>query len=143
MEENKNEIMVTNVNELGFGASANQKILTSVKDMKVLFNLDSSVDYKLNDCKGETIKVKDYMIKVFETEVDHDGELEKVVKKVTIIIDDKGKSYVTASKVFNNQFIKAIQYFGENEIKENGIVIKIKEVTLKNSSNKALGFELV
>lgn len=141
--EEKNEVMVKDVNELSVTGASTQKILTTITDGKTLFNLDNNVDYKLNDCKGETIKVKDYMIKVFESEINHDGELEKVVKKVTIIIDDKGKSYVTASKVFNNQFIKAIQYFGENEIKENGIVIKIKEVSLKNSSNKALGFELV
>lgn len=149
MEENKNEIMVTNVNELGFGASANQKILTSVKDMKVLFNLDSSVDYKLNDCIGETIKVTDYVVKVFEKEMkepivdEETGEIikDKEYKRVTILIDDKGKSYVTASKMFNIQFLKLISVMGE--IGEDGVIIKIKNVAVKNSSNKALGFELV
>lgn len=149
MEENKNEIMVTNVNELGFGASANQKILTSVKDMKVLFNLDSSVDYKLNDCIGETIKVTNYVVKVFEKEMkepivdEETGEIikDKEYKRVTILIDDKGKSYVTASKMFNIQFLKLISVM--SEIGEDGVIIKIKNVAVKNSSNKALGFELV
>lgn len=145
----KNEIMVSNVNELGFGASANQKILTSVKDMKVLFNLDSSVDYKLNDCIGETIKVTDYVIKVFEKDMkdpivdEETGEIikDKEYKRVTILIDDEGKSYVTASKMFNIQFLKLISVMGE--IDKDGVIIRIKNVPVKSSSNKALGFELV
>lgn len=149
--ENKNEIMVSSVNELGFASSTNQKIFTTITDGKALFNLDSNVDYKLNDCIGETIKVKDYVIKLFEKDMKEPivdevtGEViqDKEYKRVTIIIDDKGKSYVTASKMFNIQFLKAISYFGENAIKEDGIIIKIKNVPVKNSNNKALGFELV
>lgn len=149
--ENKNELMVSNINELGFASSTKQKIFTTVTDGKALFNLDSNVDYKLNDCVGETIKVKDYVIKLFEKELkepivdETTGEVlqDKEYKRVTILIDDKGKSYVTASKSFNIQFLKALAYFGESDIKENGLVIKIKNVAVKNSSNKALGFELV
>ena len=71
------------------------------------------------------------------------GEIikDKEYKRVTILIDDKGKSYVTASKMFNIQFLKLISVMGE--IGEDGVIIKIKNVAVKNSSNKALGFELV
>lgn len=149
--ENKNELMVSNINELGFASSTNQKIFSNITDGKTLFNLDSNVDYKLNDCIGETIKVKNYVIKLFEKELkepivdEATGEViqDKEYKRVTIIIDDKGKSYVTASKMFNIQFLKAISYFGEESIKEDGLVIKIKNVPVRNSNNKALGFELV
>lgn len=141
--EEKNEVIVSNVSELGVSKATNQKIYTTINDPKVLFNLDNNVDYKLNDCKGETIKVVDYMIRVMENKVLKD-ELEEIESKIiTILIDDKGKSYVTASKVFSNQFIKAITYFGDEKIKNEGLIIKIKDVQLKNSSNKALGFELV
>ena len=140
MEENKNQIIVSDIKDLGINKEMNQKIYTTIEDPKVLFNLDSNVDYKLNDCKGETIKVVDYLIRVIENEVLEDGKVNN--KIITIIVDDKGKSYVTASKVFANQFIKAVNYFGEAKIKE-GLIIQIKEVKLKNSSNKALGFELV
>ena len=147
----KNEIMVNDINELGFGGSSNQKILNTVEDGKTLFNLDSSVDYKLNDCVGETINVVDYVIKVFEKDLkepivdEATGEIiqDKEYKRVTILIDDKGKSYVTASKMFNIQFLKAIAFFGNEKIKKEGLVITIKNVSVKNSSNKALGFELV
>ena len=145
----KNEIMVSSVNELGFGNNSNQKVLTSVSDTKVLFNLDSNVDYRLNDCIGETIKVTDYVIKVFEKEMkdpiidEETGEIikDKEYKRITILIDDEGKSYVTASKMFNIQFLKLISVIGT--IDKEGIIIRIKNLPVKNSSNKALGFELV
>ena len=88
------------------------------------------------------------MIKVIERNidpvVDENGEVikDKEIKKICILIDDKGKSYVTASKMFTNQFIQYISMFGFDTIKGEGLDIKIIEKTIKNSSNKALGFEL-
>ena len=63
-------------------------------------------------------------------------------KKVCILIDDNGKSYVTGSKMFTNQMIRYINMFGVEEI-ENGLEIRVVERAVKNSGNKALGFELV
>ena len=138
-----NELVVSSVNDLTLSNSSKQKIFTTIKDVKLLFNLENKVDYKLNDCKGETIKVVDYLVKLIEKDVENeDGTITKENKRITLLIDDKGKSYVTASKYFNIQFIKMIQFLGESEIKD-GIIIKIVDTAVKNSKNKALSFELV
>lgn len=138
-----NELVVSNVNDLTLSNSSKSKIFTTIKDVKLLFNLENKVDYKLNDCKGESIKVVDYLVKLIEKDVQNDdGTVTKENKRITLLIDDKGKSYVTASKVFNIQFIKMIQFLGEDELKD-GVIIKIVETSIKNSKNKALSFELV
>ena len=136
--EEKQELVVNNSYEIQNDRST-QTIHTSIRDPKVIFNLDNSCDYKLNDCKGEMIRVKDVLIKVIETKLET-GESE--FKKITILLDDKGKSYVTASKMFTNELLRYISMFGIESIK-NGLDIKIIEKSVKNSSNKALGFELV
>ena len=139
----ENSLVVNNVGELGFSNST-IKSYTTIKDIKLLLNLDNKVDYKLNDCKGETIKVVDYLIKVIEKDVkDEEGNVTKETKRITLLIDDKGKSYVTASKVFNIQFIKTVSFIGDKELQDNGLIIKIIDVPVKNSKNKALSFELV
>ena len=124
-------------------------VFTTITDPKVIFNLENTTDYKINDCKGEIIRVKDILIKVIETplaepEVNEEtGETrDKEYKKVCILIDDQGKSYVTGSKMFTNQMMRYIGMFGIGVI-EDGLEIKIVEKSVKNSSNKALGFELV
>lgn len=136
--EEKQELIVNQNYEIQSERST-QKLYTSIKDPKLIFNLDNSCDYKLNDCKGEMIRVKDVLIKVIETRLET-GEVE--YKKITILIDDKDKSYVTASKMFTNELLRYIEMFGIDSIK-NGLDIKIIERSVKNSSNKALGFELV
>lgn len=136
--EEKQELITQNNYEIQSERST-QKLYTSIKDAKRIFNLDNSCDYKLNDCKGEMIRVKDVLIKVIETRLET-GEVE--YKKITILIDDKDKSYVTASKMFTNELLRYIEMFGIDSIK-NGLDIKIIERSVKNSSNKALGFELV
>lgn len=149
--EEKNAVMVKdfgeyNVNRVG---KSNQQVFTSIKDPKKIFNLDSNCDFKLNDCKGETLRVKDVLVKIIETPLDEPkvndetGEIiDSEYKKITILIDDQGKSYVTASKMFTNQILRYIQMFGLESITKDGLEIKIIERPVKNSSNKALGFEL-
>lgn len=151
MEENVKEtgLMIKDFGELENSRKSESKVYTTITDGKVLFNLDNHCDYKLNDCKGEVIRVTDILIKLIETplaepEVDEDGNVirDKEVKKVTILIDDQGKSYVTGSKMFTNQMIRYIGYNGIQTIQD-GVEIKIIERDVKGSSNKALGFELV
>lgn len=150
MKENKNEVMVKDFNEYGVQANtkSKQSLYTSIEDAKVIFNLENSCDFKLNECKGELIRVKDVLIKIIETPLEEEKVLEDGTiidteyKKITILIDDKGKSYVTASKMFTNQLLRYIKMFGIESIK-NGLEIKVIERAVKNSSNKALGFELV
>ena len=114
-------------------------------DIKRLYNLDnSSCDFKLVDCKGQSLRIVDVLIKNFDKFHDEEGNLLETPenKKITILIDDQGKSYVTASKIFAIQMLRFIEKFG-NEAFSNGLEIKIIEREIKGSKNKGLGFELI
>lgn len=151
----KNEVKETGLMIRDFGemeqasGRSNTKVFTTIEDKKVVFNLENSCDYKINDCKGEVIRIKDILIKIIETPLaepeinEETGEVikDKEYKKVCILIDDQNKSYVTGSKMFTSQMIRYIGLFGIEAI--HGLEIKIIERAIKNSSNKALGFELV
>lgn len=154
-KEVKEEVKETGLMIKGFGemeANAGRSktnVFTTIEDSKVIFNLENTCDYKINDCKGEVIRVKDVLIKVIETPLAEPYEdevtgniIDKEYKKVCILIDDEGKSYVTGSKMFTNQLMRYIGMFGINSIKE-GLEIKIVEKSVRNSNNKSLGFELV
>ena len=100
-----------------------------LNDVKTLYNLDnSSCDYKLVDCKGQSMRIVNVLIKNFDKYKDENGEeLETPEnKKITILIDDQGKTYVTASKIFAIQMLRFIGRFG-NEAICNGLDIKIVE----------------
>lgn len=150
MEEVKETgLMIKDFNEMeNVSSRSKTNVFTTITDNKTIFNLENTCDYKLNDCKGEVIRVKDVLIKVIETpKTDVNEETGEVVrdteyKKVCILIDDEGKSYVTGSKMFTNQMIRYINMFGIQDIEE-GLEIRIVERAVKNSANKALGFELV
>lgn len=133
-----------------YTSKSKTNIFTTITDATTIFNLtNNEADYRLNDCKGETIRVVDVLIKTIETplaepEVDEAGNVikDKEYKKVCILMDDAGKSYVTGSKMFTNEMISYIGMFGIQSV-QNGLEIKIIERSVKGSSNKALGFELV
>lgn len=133
-----------------YTSKSKTNIFTTITDPTTIFNLtNNEADYRLNDCKGETIRVVNVLIKTIETpleepELDENGVIvkDKEYKKVCILIDDTGKSYVTGSKMFTNEMISYIGMFGIQTI-EDGLEIKIIERSVKGSSNKALGFELV
>ncbi len=144
-------LMIKDFNEMeNVSSRSKTKVFTTITDNKTIFNLENTCDYKVNDCKGEVIRVKDVLIKVIETpmaEPEVNEETGEVIrdteyKKVCILIDDEGKSYVTGSKMFTNQMIRYINMFGIQDIEE-GLEIRIVERAVKNSANKALGFELV
>lgn len=152
-KENGNSIVVASVNELRRANHSNAKIFTTlnlVDNQKELFNIENkSADFKLNDCKNQAIRVKDVYIKSIETmldepEVDENGVVirDREFKKICLLIDDAGKSYVTASKTFTNQMLRYIEMFGIDSIKQ-GVEIKVCEKAVKGSNNKALGFELL
>ena len=132
-----NDVVIKGFGEITNVRKSKQSIYTSIKDEKIIFNLlNTECDFKLNECENKIIKVKDTLIKVIETPEDN-GEI--TFKKITILLDDEGKSYVTASKMFANQLLDLIS--SNEELKE--FTIKIIKRTVKNSPNKALGFELV
>ena len=90
------------------------------------------------------MRIVNVLIKNFDKYKDENGEeLETPEnKKITILIDDQGKTYVTASKIFAIQMLRFISRFG-NEAISNGLDIKIVEKEIKGSKNKGLGFELI
>lgn len=125
--------------------------LSNIKDRKVLFNLQSHVDYKLNDCVGDTIRVKGVLIRFFKKPLKDpivDEETGEIIKdsetKVScILIDDNNKSYATGSMSFSMNLRSYLGDFdGEKELEE-GILMKIIKVNIPNSPNKALGFEIL
>lgn len=146
MEENS--LIVSDFNKLEKSESSTKmSIYTTIDptDVKTLYNLDnSSCDYKLVDCKGQSMRIVNVLIKNFDKFKDENGEeLETPEnKKITILIDDQGKTYVTASKIFAIQMLRFIGRFG-NEAITNGLDIKIVEKEIKGSKNKGLGFELI
>lgn len=119
-------------------------------DVKTLYNLENAeCDYKINDCVDQAIRVKDVLIKNYykpldDPEVDDNGEITKEfeISRVTILIDDAGKTYVTGSKMFTLQMMRFINDFGVDVIK-NGLEIKIVKKKVRNSNNTSLGFELI
>lgn len=153
MEEEKREnegLIVQDFGQMQRNTNTKRQIFTNITDQKKIFNLETNCDYKINDCKGEKIRVKEVLIKVIEKDMkepivdEETGEIikDKEFKMVTILIDDNNKSYVTGSKIFTMQMRDYINMFGLESF-ENGLEIKICERSIKNSSNKALGFELV
>lgn len=153
VEENHSTSMVVlNVGDLSSTRQSEKRVFTTLdleKDKKKIFNLENNCDFKINDCKGQAIRVKDVMIKSFKKKlrtpiIDNEtGEVKEYeFKKVCILIDDQGKSYVTASKLFTLQFANYLEMFGIESLKD-GLDIKIIEKPIKDSSNKSLGFELI
>ena len=152
-KEGTGSIVVSNVNELRSANASKVKVFTSldVSDTKAIFNLENKeAGFKINDCVGQSIRMVDVYIKTFERkmkepEVDEEtGEVVKDTeyKKVCVIIDDQGKSYVTASKIFTMEMMNYLALFGIDKIHE-GVEIKFINKAIKNSNNKALGFELL
>ena len=156
MEETTEEVgtsmVVANVGELSGNRKSQTRVFTTLdleKDKKKIFNLENNCDFKINDCKGQSIRVVDVMIKsiqkkLAEPEVNEEtGEVREFeFKKVCILIDDQGKSYVTASKLFTLQMARYLEMFGIDSVKD-GLEIRIIEKPIKDSSNKSLGFELL
>ena len=150
-KEEQNQMIVSGFGEMTSKSNTKCHIETNMTDQKQMFNLESHIDYKLNDCKGELIRVKEVMIKTYEKPLkepvidEETGEVikDKEIKRVCILIDDNKKSYVTGSSMFTLAMLKYIKMFGTRQMEDEGVEIRIIETAVKNSNNKALGFELV
>ena len=149
---NENALKINDMNNLTLGGNAKVDTFTTLQDKKQIFNLDSKVDYKINDYVGQEIEVHGVLIKNITKKLknpivdDETGEIirDTEYKRIFILIDQDWKSYVTASSTFTIAFIKYLQMFGLEEIEsEQGLLIKIVNKEVKGSNNKALGFELI
>ena len=151
--EEREELGLTNVQD--FGSLQTQtdtisNIFTNITDKKKIFNLNSNIDHLLNDCVGEMIRVKEVLIKRYlkpmkEPVIDEEtGEIvkDKEMTMSVVIVDTEGKSYATGSKVFGVQIMQYLQMFATKDGFE-PFEIRIIKKSIKGSSNKALGFELI
>lgn len=145
------ESRILGFNEVHRNSNAEVQTFSNIKDKKKLFNLESHVDQMLNDCVGESIRIKEVLIRKYykplkEPVVDEEtGEVVKdtELKMSCVLIDDTGKSYATGSKTFIFNMLKLLgDYEGYTEL-DAGIDIRIIKVPVTNSGNKALSFELV
>ena len=138
--------IIQDFNGLAKRTDTKSQIFTNITDKKKMFNLDSHVDFLLNDCEGELIRVKEVLVKRYEKPMkepvidEETGEIlkDKEITMACILIDDQGKSYATGSKIFTIQMMRYLEMFG---IDDNGFEIKI--VKNKQEKGKSLGFELV
>lgn len=148
-EEKQEETAVSIIqdfNGLAKRTDTKSQIFTNITDKKKMFNLDSHVDFLLNDCEGELIRVKEVLVKRYEKPMkepvidEETGEIikDKEITMACILIDDQGKSYATGSKIFTIQMMRYLEMFGIND---EGFEIKI--VKNKQEKGKSLGFELV
>lgn len=157
--EVKNEIAVREENNysisdfggLNKNTDTKTQVFTNIQDSKKLFNLENNVDCLLNDCEGETIRVKEVLIKRYEKPlkdviIDEDtGEIikDKEITMSCVLVDDDGKSYATGSKVFTIQLMRYLQM--QERMKQTNETFDIKIIRKKvgDKGNKALSFELV
>lgn len=154
MEENQrmDMISVNDINALKKEGKTRQEIFTTIENGKTLLNLENVVDFKLNDCKGEKIIVKDVLVKKLtkkldEPEVDENGEIVKEYshKFITILVDDEGNSYVTGSASFTISLMNVLQKLqNAKQLMESGeFILEICEKQAKNSQFKSLSFKLI
>ena len=149
--ENETEEMgvtlISGFNNLRKNTKTKGQIFTNITDKKKIFNLENKVDYLLNDCEGELLRIKEVLIKRYEKPLkepvidEETGEIvkDKEVTMACILIDDNNKSYATGSKIFTIQMMRYLEMFG---ITSNGFEIKIVKQK-QSTGNKALSFELV
>lgn len=127
------------------------EVRTNITDPKQLFNLENNVDYMLNDCEGQTIRVSKVLIKIFEKPMkepiidEETGEVlkDKEYSMSCVIVDEDGKSYATGSKTFTIALNKYMSMQANLGIKEETFDIKVIKKKVGEKGNKALSFELV
>ena len=124
---------------------------TNIEDKKELFNLQSHVDFILNDCVGEKLRIKKVLIRTFDKPMKEpvvDEETGEVLKEIErsvscVLIDESGKSYATGSKTFTYNLMNYLADFdGAKELETTGVAIEIIKVPTP-LGNKALSFKLV
>ena len=155
-EESKEMVVQDNYSIMDFGGiggntTTKTEVYTNITDEKKLFNLENNVDFMINDCEGEKIRVVDILIKRFEKPMkepifdETTGEIVKD-KEITMsccIVDDNNKSYATGSKTFIIQLMRYLQMKSRRGTQNEPFEIKITKKKVGEKGNKALSFELI
>lgn len=150
-ENNTNNYEMLDFSQLGANTNTKTQVFTNITDEKKLFNLENKVDYLLNDCEGETIRVKQVLIKRYEKPLKEpiiDDETGEIIKDTEItmsctLVDDNDVSYATGSKVFTIQLMRYLQMQERMNKEVETFDIKIIKKKYGENGNKALSFELV
>lgn len=151
LNEEKSVAVVKNESVTETGAKI--QVETTIQDKKEIFNIENGdIEVKLNDIVGQEIVLKDVFMKRVESKLKQEdiefneetGEIitDTKISIITILVDEEGKKYVTASKIFAMSMFNLIRTFGVEDIQK-GIKIRIIKKSISNSVNKALSFELV
>lgn len=102
----------------------------SVEDKKKLYNAIQNCDVRINDIVGQTITVKDVYIREYEKkDLDENGNPR--IGHTTILFDEAGKTYVTASNYFFNAIGQILTAVGTLDTP---IKIKIIKKPTKNGT---------
>lgn len=155
MEENQ-ELVAVEENVQGLAdfrkrGNVNVGTFTNIEDKKELFNLQSKVDFILNECVGEKLRIKKALIRTFDKPMKEpivDEETGEIIKDTErsvscVLVDENGKSYATGSKTFTYNLMNYLADFdGAKELEGKGIEIEIIKIPTP-SGNKALSFKLV
>lgn len=151
VQENANNYEMLDFSQLGANTNTKTQVFTNITDEKKLFNLENKVDYLLNDCEGETIRVKQVLIKRYEKPLKEpilDDETGEIIKDTEItmsctLVDDNDVSYATGSKIFTIQLMRYLQMQERINKEVETFDIKIIKKKYGENGNKALSFELV
>lgn len=123
---------------------------SNITSPKEIFNLSNNVDFKLNDCVGEKLRIKKILIRRFEKPLaepivnEETGEvIDSEIKVSCVLVDESGKSYATGSKIFTYKLINYLEESGGNvELQTTGIEIEIIKNPLENGRS-SLGFKVL
>lgn len=102
--------------------------MENAENRKLLFKISESADGRVSDNLNKTIMLKDIFLQRYDKVNEETGEVEE--KTRTILIDETGKSYASASKGLYNSLLKFIQIMGKPDTWEKPMAIQVQEVAL-------------
>ena len=150
LRENEGSFVVSGFDALGRHTTTNTEVFTNITDEKKIYNLGNNVDYMINDCENEKIRVGEALIKKYSKPMkepivdDETGEILKDTEYTfsCVIVDTEGKSYATGSKMFTIQLMQLLQMREATGKGKEPFEIKIIKKKIA-TGNKALSFELL
>lgn len=146
-EEAKNELAVQGQQGEMMAADQSQRYYSIVpstrKEAVAVYNAVNNPDERLADHINKTIKVKHILIENVEIAKENPDNPfdDKDIVPRTVIIDDKGKSYVAVSFGIFNSTKRIVQMFGEPSSWEEPVEIEVKQI--KKGQNSILTLNIV
>ena len=98
----------------------------TVEDKKAIFKVLGSADYKVADTLGTTINLRNVLVQKYEKVNQETGEVE--TKYRTILIDENGTTYASASKGLFTSCKRLFALMGLPEHWVESLPVKVEEV---------------